>query len=112
MPTPRPPAEIFPANGDMALIGDAFIKTAEGDNVTDAFLSGAQKALSLCREHNIRYAILTESSPSCGSSLIYNGRFEGQKVEGQGVTTALLRQSGVSVYSQFSIEDLISHLKH
>ncbi|PKF50969.1 DUF523 domain-containing protein [Enterovibrio nigricans] len=109
--TPRPPAEIFPANGEKVLDGSATIKTTDGNNVTRAFISGAQQALSLCQQHKIRYAILTESSPSCGSSLIYNGKFEGEKTEGQGVTTALLRQSGIQVFSQFTLEALIEQLK-
>jgi len=53
--------------------------------------------------YNCTQAILKEGSPSCGSSLIYDGTFSGVKVNGQGVTTSLLRQHGISVISEKDI---------
>ncbi|MDD1779978.1 DUF523 domain-containing protein [Enterovibrio sp. ZSDZ35] len=110
LPTPRPPAEILPADGDKVLEGTAVIRNTTGIEVTEAFVTGAQQALALCQQHKIKYALLTESSPSCGSSLIYNGNFEGQKIEGQGITTALLRRAGIEVFSQFTLSTLLERL--
>jgi uncharacterized protein YbbK (DUF523 family) len=48
----------------------------------------------------IRVAVLKEGSPSCGSSFVYDGSFSGRRVQGPGVTTALLREAGVAVFSE------------
>lgn len=93
--TPRPPAEI---------LADGSVRTEAGQDVSEAFQAGAQKTLQLALEHNIQIAILTERSPSCGSSQIYNGRFERSLIAGQGVTTQLLRENGIQVFNQFELE--------
>lgn len=97
--TPRPPAE-QQANG--------LIITTTAQNVTSAFHLGAQHALSLCKQHQIKYALLKESSPSCGSSFIYDGSFSNKKINGQGVTTKLLREHNIIVFSEHNIEQLAS----
>ncbi len=99
LPTPRPPAErIFDVAGNKVI-------TISGDDVTEQFNLGAQAALSLCQRHQIKLAILKQSSPSCGSEQIYDGRFVGQKIPGQGVTTELLRQHGIAVFGEDALAD-------
>jgi len=98
LPIPRPPAEIQPDSNK--------IITCNGDDVTEAFLKGANMALSLCKKHNIKYALLKESSPSCGSTNIYDGTFTQSKISGQGVTTRVLQENGIRVFSELNIEDL------
>ena len=88
LPVPRPPAE---------LVGDR-VRTVRGEDVTEAFEAGARQALALCLEHGIRVAVLQERSPSCGSSLRYDGTFSGVLVPGEGLTTALLRAGGITVF--------------
>jgi len=95
LPVPRPPAEMQP---------EGRIITVEGRDVTGAFEQGAQKALELCQQNNIRIAILKEGSPSCGSSLINDGHFSHTKIPGQGVTTRLLEANGVRVFSEHELE--------
>jgi len=54
--------------------------------------------------------VLKENSPSCGSQKIYNGTFQGEKIVGTGITTALLRRHGFEVISENEIEDwLVEH---
>ena len=60
-----------------------------------SFLTGAANALEIAKANNVRMAILTEGSPSCGSSVVHDGRFSGEMLEGEGVTTALLRENGI-----------------
>ncbi|EOD77904.1 Purine nucleoside phosphorylase [Grimontia indica] len=110
LPTPRPPAEIDVADGDAVIAGTGKVISVQQLDVTDAFISGARQTLALCQQHGIKIAVLTESSPSCGSSLVYSGEFAGNKIPGHGVTTALLRQHGIKVFSQFSIEDALAEL--
>ncbi|MGL5153189.1 MAG: DUF523 domain-containing protein [Clostridium sp.] len=91
METPRVPCEI---------ICDLKVINKDGDNKTKEFLSGANEVLTLCKNLNIKKAILKENSPSCGSNFIYNGKFNGGKIRGMGVTTALLRENGIEVFSE------------
>lgn len=102
--TPREPAEIQAGNGRDVLDGTARVIARDGEDVTPAFLRGAELALALCQRHGIRYAILTEASPSCGSQRIYDGGFAGRTMAGMGVTSALLARHGVDVFSQHELE--------
>lgn len=107
LPTPRPPAEIEPEQRAEAVVsGKARIVDIDGEDVTEAFLSGAQIALDTARAHGCDYALLTDGSPSCGSSFIYSGHHDGVRREGQGITAALLSRAGIKVFAQHQIRDL------
>ena len=105
LPTPRAPAEIPGGQGLDVLNGKAPVMTSEGEDVTAAFMDGAQQALALVNRHGIRIAILKANSPSCGNVQTYDGSFSGVKVEGQGVTAALLADAGVQVFSELQLDD-------
>lgn len=105
LPTPRAAAEIPGGQGVEVLAGKAAVITTEGEDVTEAFVSGARQALALVERHGIRLAILKANSPSCGNRLTYDGSFNGVKVEGQGVTAALLTRAGVQVFSELELEE-------
>lgn len=100
LPTPRPPAE---RQGERVL-------TESGLDVTAQFDRGALLALQLCQAQGIRFALLKEGSPSCGSGRIYDGRFEGTSMAGEGKTTALLRRHGIRVFSEDQLPELASAL--
>ena len=101
LPTPRKKSEI---RGD-------FVVSEEGKDVTNAFTSGAEKALRLCKLFNIQVAILKENSPSCGVSKIHNGRFDGKLIDGQGVTAKLLASHGIAVYSETTAIEMLEEKK-
>jgi uncharacterized protein YbbK (DUF523 family) len=90
---PRKPAEIVRANGMVRVQEDT------GADVTEAFELGAQLALDTALQHQCRFAILTDGSPSCGSQFIYDGSFSGKQVGGQGFTTQLLESQGIRVFA-------------
>ncbi|WP_125778937.1 DUF523 domain-containing protein [Pseudoalteromonas rubra] len=106
LPTPRPPAEIIAGKGADVLRGSFRVVGDDGIDVTMQFVAGAQNALALCQRQQIKYAVLTLSSPSCGSTNIYDGTFSGTKVNGSGVTAALLEEQGIKVFSQHTIAEL------
>lgn len=112
MSIPRAPAEIQGGDGYDVLDNMASVKQEDGTEVTEPFLCGANNALSLCKDNNIQVAVLTESSPSCGSSLVNNGDFSKTKVKGVGVTTALLQNNGVKVFNQHQLREANEHLQH
>jgi len=84
---------------------------SDGKDVTSAFLSGAEKALNICRYLHIEVAILKEASPSCGVEEIYNGHFEKHKKPGQGMTTRLLQKNGINVISEKDIPAFLASFK-
>ncbi|ASS74468.1 hypothetical protein CIG75_05325 [Tumebacillus algifaecis] len=98
--TPRPPAEIVGGTGEDVLDGKAKVLTNQGVDVTDQFLKGAQQALKMAQLVGAQEAILKERSPSCGSALVYDGTFSGDKRPGDGVTSALLKRHGIAVFSE------------
>jgi len=97
---PRPAAELRGGDGRGVWAGDARVVTIGGRDLTAAFQSGARAALELARRHSIRVAVLKERSPSCGSSSVYDGAFTGTRIDGMGVTAALLRAEGIHVFSE------------
>ena len=105
LPVPRPPAEIQGPGGGAVLDGAGKVTTQAGADVSEAFLRGARGALEAAQAGGARLAILKESSPSCGCHRIHDGRFAGVRVPGEGVTAALLRRSGIAVFSEEEIQD-------
>ena len=111
MSTPRAPAEIINGNGETVLSRQTTVVNNIGEDVTQAFILGAQETLQIAKENHCIAAILTEHSPSCGSNMIYDGSFSDQRTKGMGVTTALLEQHNIRVFNQEQIEQLALYLK-
>ena len=97
---PRPAAEIA---GEKVL-------TQTGEDVTHAFDKGAAKAMFLCQQYHIKYALLKQGSPSCGNSLINDGFFSKIKIQGQGITAKLLMQHAIHVFNEKELLSLQSLL--
>ncbi|MGW0805056.1 DUF523 domain-containing protein [Nonomuraea sp. NPDC002799] len=109
---PRPAAEIEGgAGGAAVLAGAARVLAADGSDVTAEFLAGARSALAAARAAGIRLAVLKEGSPSCGALSIYDGTFEGGRVAGQGVTTALLERHGIRVFNEDHVSQAADYLR-
>ncbi len=104
--TPRPAAELQGGQGKDVLNGKIAVQTVDGIELSEAFIKGAHAALGLAQEHGIKLALLKSNSPSCGNEHIYNGRFNGTLKRGEGVTAALLRRRGVSVFSEHQLDGL------
>ena len=95
--TPRDPSE---------RLGDRVV-SIKGRDVTAEYNKGAETALYLARRYGCKAALLKAKSPSCGKGLIYDGSFTGTLVPGDGVTAELLCKSGMLVYNEDDIENLI-----
>jgi uncharacterized protein YbbK (DUF523 family) len=98
--TPREPAEIIGGSGYDVLDGSAKVVAYSGADVTDMYIEGAACALAIAKENKVDLVVLKENSPSCGSSFIYDGSFQGQKQAAAGVTTAMFRRDGIRVISE------------
>lgn len=90
LPTPRPQNEV---------LGDKVMNIL-GEDVTKEFVKGAEIALEKAMKYNVKKAVLKQSSPSCGTKKIYNGKFEGIKIDGMGITARLLTKNGIEVLGE------------
>lgn len=71
MPSPRPPVEIK----------DARVIRKNGEDVTDAYCSGVQKAMQRAAQQPIDLVILKSRSPTCGVGQRYDGTFTNTLVQ-------------------------------
>jgi uncharacterized protein YbbK (DUF523 family) len=98
--TPRLPAEIVSATKPFK------VERNNEEDVTIPFLIGAKNALDLCKDDDIKVALLKSKSPSCGNIEIYDGTFSNTLVEGQGLTARLLEENGIKVFNETQLEEL------
>lgn len=102
---PRSPAEIV--NNEKPFI----VKNEDGLDVTINFLLGAKKALDICKEENIKVALLKANSPSCGNIKIYDGTFSNNLIDGQGLTARLLKDNDIEVFNEEQLKELSKFIK-
>ena len=98
---PRTPAEIK----------DKKVINKNNVDVTNEYNLGAKKTLKLAKENNIKVAILKKNSPSCGVGTIYDGTFTHTLVNGDGITTKLLKENGIMVLNEDNYQELKGVLK-
>nr|WP_320115546.1 DUF523 domain-containing protein [uncultured Desulfuromonas sp.] len=101
--TPRPSCEFARGEGQQVWQGLGQLKNTQGEDVTAAFCRGAQETVKIARMTGCRVALLKERSPSCGSHTVH---CQGKLVSGQGVTTALLQQQGLTIFSEEQLDEL------
>lgn len=94
LPIPRPQNEIVGGK----------VMNILGKDVTKEFVKGAELALETAKKNNVKKAVLKQSSPSCGTKFVYNGKFEGVKINGMGITAKMLSENGIEVLGE---DDLI-----
>jgi len=97
--TPRDPGEIIGDAKSIITKGIGKVITKEGEDVTAAFLRGAKETIKIAKASGTLAAILKDGSPSCGCNYIYDGTFTGEKIEGEGITCAMLKEEGIEVIS-------------
>lgn len=82
----------------------------KGKDCTENYLLGAKKVLDICLKNDIHVAVLKERSPSCGVASVYDGSFNHQLIASSGVTTLLLKENGIKVFSEEELDDLKKYL--
>ena len=87
------------------------VKDENGLDVTINFLLGAKKALDVCKEENIKVALLKANSPSCGNIKIYDGTFTNNLIDGQGLTARLLKENGIEIFNETQLKELSKFIK-
>ncbi len=98
LPTPRMPSEIQK---------DRRVLRCDGADLTVEYQKGAREALRLAEMFDCGRALLKERSPSCGCGEIYDGTFSGIRIEGDGITSELLKKHGISIFGESEIRLLL-----
>ena len=101
---PRPPAEIVGTSASSVLKRRATVTEDNGTDVTEMFITGAEAAVERAITAGCVAAVLTDGSPSCGTTYIYDGGFSGGTTLGMGVTAQLLTDRGIAVFAETQIE--------
>ena len=101
LPIPRLPSEIK----------EGKVYSKDGRDITEEFLSGAEKTYQIAKIKRVDFAILKERSPSCGSSFIYDGSFSGKVIEGQGLTARKLSKENIIIFSEENLEEIEKYLE-
>lgn len=102
LPTPRNPSEIVVVNDERKVYND------DKSEVTDSFVLGAEITLGVARKSGAKIAILKSKSPSCGCGKVYDGSFTGKLVDGDGFTTAVLKENGLRVITEEDFRECLN----
>lgn len=94
--TPRLPSEIQMESDQKK----PRVISSDGEDVTEAFVRGAEITLNIAKVHECKLAIMKEHSPSCGVKQVYDGSFSGKLVDGAGITSQMLMEHGITVISE------------
>lgn len=92
--TPRDPSEIRVVKEKRK------VYNKKDKDVTEAFYRGALLALEKARAVGCERAVLKARSPSCGCGCIYDGTFTKRLIKGDGITTELFREAGITVMTE------------
>ena len=101
LPIPRVPSEIR----------EDKVFSKDGWDITEEFLSGAEKTYQIAKRKRVDFAILKERSPSCGSSFIYDGSFSGKVIQGQGLTAKKLSKENIIIFSEKNLDEIKDYLE-
>ena len=101
---PRRPAEILGGDGANVRSGTGTVVEDTGADITDQFIEGAQLAVAEAVRSGCVAAVLTDGSPSCGSTYVYDGSFSGATKSGTGVVAQMLIDNGIQVFSETQLD--------
>lgn len=97
--TPRTPCEIVKEDNQLKVM------TKDRVDCTSQFLLGAEKVAEIAKILDCKQAILKANSPSCGFGMIYDGRFTGKKIKGNGLTAELLSKQGIEIKNEMNFKE-------
>ena len=95
LPCPRKPVE---------WVGERVL-TKDGDDCTENFRLGVQKAMDIIGDKHIDLAILHSRSPTCGVKQIYDGTFSGVRIDGMGALARALHERGIPLMDAEDVPD-------
>lgn len=97
---PRSPVEFRDGDGRDLLDKKTRARGRDGKDYTRALIKGAEETLRIAALYGIKEAVLKDGSPSCGVTYVYS---RGSRVDGMGVTAAMLARQNIKVKTVDSI---------
>jgi uncharacterized protein YbbK (DUF523 family) len=96
LPTPRTAIGFINGDGSDLMRGEKGARAIglDGNDYSQNLLRGANEILRIAKMFHIKKAIFKEGSPSCG---VFKVWVNSEKVEGCGVTTAILKKNGIII---------------
>ena len=94
---PRESCEIVDGSAEDVINRTAKIIGISGKDYTNEYLEGMEKAIELVKKHKIEIAYLKQNSPSCGYGKVYDGKFRGKIIEGNGIFAERLKKLGIKI---------------
>lgn len=88
-------------------LGNRFISRT-GKDVTENYITGAEKTLKKAQDNGCTVALLKERSPSCGFGKIYDGSFTKTLISGNGAAADLLFKNGILIFGESQIPELLN----
>lgn len=82
------------------------VVTADGEDHTEAFHRGVERALACIAGEKIDLAILQSRSPTCGVKQIYDGTFTRKKIDSQGLLAQALKARGIPLMDAEDVPEL------
>ncbi|MDH3706078.1 MAG: DUF523 domain-containing protein [Acidimicrobiia bacterium] len=110
-PVPRAPAEIVDSTAAVVLRGRGSVREDNGTDVTAMFVKGAELAVRRAVAEGCVMAVLTDGSPSCGTTYVYDGTFTGGTIPGFGVAAQRLQDEELRVFSENEIDEADRYLR-
>jgi uncharacterized protein YbbK (DUF523 family) len=99
--TPRAFSSIYDGTGADVLDGKAKVVSVTGIDWTEGSIKGAKETLKKFQEKGVVFSIMTETSPSCGSNVVYKDNpINKDYLRGSGVTATLLQRNDIITISQ------------
>ena len=74
-------------------------------------VAGAELAAQRAAADGCVMAVLTDGSPSCGTTYVYDGSFSGGTTKGMGVAAQLLQDHGIQVFPEDQIDEADRYLR-
>lgn len=105
LPTPRYASGIETGKGEDVLNGKSKVINEKGEDVTKEFIKGAKEVLKIAKIYGVKKFIAKSKSPSCGlgitlKKICIKGGVSNIKVNGDGVTVALLKKKGLDIVTE------------
>ena len=88
-----------------------YVYTRDGKDITDYIMLGVSNSLEMYYGYDCDFAILKTKSPSCGKGQTYDGTYNGQLIEGDGLLVRELKGDNEEVFTEEEIEKIRLYLR-
>ena len=89
-------------------INDNEVIDQNNNNYTILIKKKIASIINLCKENDIKYALLKEKSPTCGSHFIYDGTFSHKLIKGSGLLVKKKKKLHIQIFNEDEVLKLLN----